>query len=153
MKISPFRNFIVLLFLFDSFFSFAQGDSTVYKNIAEKTLGVTSSFKIDDNKAVLQVRLTDSTFGLIGLDNKMQVLWRTQFKGYGVTGGMFKGAGLAIADSVYYSKHEADHTFRAFLIDPRSGKIILQKEIFRQHAKHEERTASSFFGMMVRILV
>ena len=156
MKISPLSYFITLLLLFGSFFAFAQADSTVYKNLAEKTLGVTSSFKIDDNKAVLQVRLTDSTFGLIGLDNKMQVLWRNQFKGFGVAAGMFKGAVLAIADSVYYSKREADHTFRAFLIDPQSGKIILQKEIFRQHAKHEEPTASLFrndgsdFSLIVR---
>lgn len=157
MRISPLSYFITLLLLFGSFFAFAQGDSTVYKNLAEKTLGVTSSFKIDDNRAVLQVRLTDSTFGLIGLDNKMKVLWRNQLNGYGVAAGMFKGSVLAIADSVYYSKHEADHTFRAFLIDPQSGKITLQKEIFRQHAKHEERTASLFrndgadFSLVVRL--
>jgi len=144
MEISRFSYFITLLLLLGSVFAFAQGDSTVYKNLAEKTLGVSSSFKIDDNKAVLQVMLTDSTFELIALDNKMQVLWRNQFRGYGVACGKFKGSILAVADSVYYLKHGADHTYRAFLIDPQSGKTILQKEIFRQQAKHEERTASSF---------
>ncbi len=156
MKISPLSYCIALLLLFESVFAFAQGDSTIYKNIAEKTLGVTSSFKIDDNKAVLQVMLTDSAFELIALDNKMQILWRNQFKGYGVACGKFKDAVLAIVDSVYHLKHGVNHTYRAFLIDPQSGKTILQKEIFRQQAKHEERTASSFrndgsdFSLIVR---
>jgi len=150
------NTIIALLLLATPVAALAQGDSIVYKNIAEKTLGVTSSFKIDDNKAVLQVALSDSTFELIALDTKMQVLWRSQFTGRGVACRKFKGSVLAVSDSAFEIKKESDHTFRAFLVDPQTGKTILQKEIFRQHVKHKQTVSSLWrndgadFSLIVR---
>jgi hypothetical protein len=91
----------------------------------------------------MQVTLTDTSFELMALDNKMQVLWRDSLNGCGVACGKFKGNILAISDSGT-SRRGNVNPYYAYLVDPASGKIILQKKIFDQPAKHEEEAAAFF---------
>ena len=126
-------------------FAFAQGETPILKDVAKKALAIPSSFKFNDQIGVFQLNLNDTTFELIALDNKMQTLWRTQFKGSGVACGKFKGYILAIADSSYSFRDGNMNPYYAYLIDPQSGKTLLQNQIFKQKAKHQEM-AEAFFG-------
>jgi len=153
MKTFPGRYFIALLLLFQSVFALAQDDPDVIKNLAEKTWGVASSCKVNDNEGVFQIALTDSTFELVALDNKMKVLWRNQYKGYAVACGKFKDNILAISDARYSTgsglfswETGSLNTYQAFLVDPQSGKTIAQKEILKREAKHKEIAIASFWN-------
>lgn len=156
MNFPPLRHLIALIIVFAPIFVHAQDSTSIIKDLDKKTLGIASSFKFNDHLGIYQVNLNDTTFELIALDDKMQILWRNQFKGYGVGCGKFKGNILAIADSGYSSKHWFINPYYAYSIDPRSGKTILQKEIFRQHPEHEEiatpvfTTDGSDFSLIVR---
>jgi hypothetical protein len=137
MKISPLRHFIALLIIFAPAFALSQDEPDIIKDLEKKTWGIAASFKLNDHLGIFQVNLNDTTFELVALDNKMQILWRNQFKGNGVACGKFKGNILAIADSGYSRKSGIVDPYYAYLIDPLSGKTVLQKEIFRQEAKHK----------------
>ncbi len=146
MKKNFLLYLIALLPLFVPIFALAQGQWDVLNDVAKKTLGIASSFRFNDQLGVYQVNLNDSTFELIALNNKMEILWRNQFKGNGVACGKFKDNLLAIADSGYSRRTEFVNPYYAYLIDPLSGKTILQKEIFKQQAKHQEIAYPFFTG-------
>jgi len=139
------KLFLPYLLLLLPVFALAQGESHILYDVDKKTMGIASSFKLNDSVGVMQVRLTDTTFELVALDNKMSVLWRDTSLGYGVACGKFKDHILAISDSGYSSKKGNISPYYAFLIDPATGRIILQRAIFQQKAKHEEQ-ATAFFA-------
>jgi hypothetical protein len=135
--------------------AFAQGELPMLKNTWKKVPGMASSFKFNDHLGIMQVTLTDTSFELIALNNKMSVLRRDSLKGCGVTCGKFKGSLLAISDSGF-SKTGNINPYYAYLVDSASGKIILQKTIFDHKAKHHEEATSFFtpdaseFNLVVR---
>ncbi len=139
------KLYLPCLLLLMPVFALAQGRPPMFKDAWKKVPGIVSSFKLNDHVGVIQVTLTDSTFELMAVDSKMSVLWRDSLKGCGVACGKFKGNILAISDSAHSNRKGNINPYYAFLIDPASGKIILQNKIFAQKAKHEE-VAIPFFA-------
>jgi hypothetical protein len=138
------KLYLPYLLLFMPVFMFAQGQSPMLNDVWKKVHGIASSFKFNDHLGIIQVTLTDTSFELMAVDNKMSVLWRDSLKGCGVACGKFKDKILAISDSGYSNKKRIINPYYAFLIDPASGKIILQNKIFEQKAKHQEEAISFF---------
>ena len=136
-------------------FAVAQGQSFLLKDAFKKVDGVASAFRFNDHLGIMQVKLNETSFELIALDDKMSVLWRASFKGTGVACGKFKGNILAISDWSYNMGKGNINPWYASLIDPATGKLILQNQIFAQKAKHYE-DLSAFFssdGSDVKLIV
>jgi len=146
MKLSPLRYLIALMTLLVPAFACAQQESDVLPDLAKKTLGIAHCFTFNNQLGIYQVNLNDSTFELIALNNNMQIQWRNQFKGNGVFCGRFKDNILAIADSGYSRRSWVVNPYYAYLVDQKTGKAILQKEIFKQEAKHQEMATGLFTG-------
>ena len=149
------KLFLAYLLLIIPVLVLAQGESPVLKNNWKKVPGMSSSFKFNDHLGIMQVTLNDTSSELIALDNKMSVLWRKSFKGCGMACGKLKGNILAISDSGF-SKTDNINPYYAYLVDSASGKIILQKKIFDQKARHSEQATAFFtpngsdFNLIVR---
>src|SRR4051794_24722895 len=93
---------LCLTFLFPVL-AFSQDVDFFNKDVAKKTLGIVSSFKLDDRIGVFQINLTDTTFELVAVNDNLQILWRSSYKGYAVTCGKFNNHILAIS-SLGYSR-------------------------------------------------
>lgn len=132
------------LLLLMPFFALSQRKPPILKNVWKRVPGITSAFKFNDHLGIMQVTLTDTSFELMALDNKMGVLWQDTLEGCGVACGKFKGNILAVADSGFSRKGNIN-PYYAYLVDSSSGKIILQKKIFSQKAPHYEN-ATAFFA-------
>jgi hypothetical protein len=150
------KLFLPYLLFFIPIFTLAQGESPLFKDVYKKVIGIASSFKFNDQLGIMQVKLNDTSFELIALDNHLEILWRASFKGYGVACGRFKNNILAISDSGYSLKKGYINPYYAFLVDPASGKVILQKKIFEQKVSHHEEADAHFtsdgtgFNLIVR---
>lgn len=123
----------------------AQAKPAILKDAWKKVHGIASSFEFNDHQGIIQVTLTDTSFELMAMDNKLSVLWRDTLKGTGVTCGKFRGKILAVSDSAFSNRKGNINPYYAFLIDPASGKIILQNQIYAQKAKDDEQ-ATAFFS-------
>jgi hypothetical protein len=124
---------LFLAFLFPVF-AFSQSTDFTDKDIARKALGIVNSFKLDDHVGVFQINLSDTTFELVAIDDKLQLLWRSSYKGYGVGCGKFNNHILAISSSDHSDSKEFINPYTVYLIDERSGKSINEKEIFKKKA-------------------
>jgi len=115
---------IILLF---PILVFAQDDNVV-KDFA-KRVGDLQSVQINEHLNVLQITYDDDMFELVGINDQMQILWRSTFKGHPFSSNKFKGNVVTIASTEYNSKG-SNNTYNAFLVDVTTGKLIAQNQIF-----------------------
>lgn len=139
------KNLVKLILLLLPFSTLAQRPVTEYKDFVKKSDGVAGSFKLNEHVWVIQTQLDKSKFELAAIDDKMQVVWRTEVQGYAISAGLFRGHILAIAASKYF-KYTAASTgpYTAFLIDEKSGKLLSQKPFLDKSASTE--FANAYFN-------
>jgi len=142
--------FFILLF---PILVFAQDDNVV-KDLAEKATNITS-LKINDHLNVLQVTHEGDTFDLIGINDQMQIVWKTSLKGYPIKTAIFKGNVVTVASTEYDLTRSTNNTFNAFLTDPLSGNLLIQKQIYTSPDTYQEYQDVStgdgnFFKVIIR---
>lgn len=131
------KSLLLLLILFPAF-AFSQDLDFSNKDIAKKTLGIASSFKFNDHVGVFQIRLNDTTFELVAVDDYSQLLWRASYEGYGVACGKFNNHILAISSAGHTKSKWSINPYKAYLIDEKTGKLIIQNVIFDKIPLHQE---------------
>ena len=136
---------LCLTYLFP-LFAFSQNVDFTNKDIAKKTLGIANSFKFDDHTGVFQIKLSDTTFELVAVDDRSQLLWRSTYNGYAVACGKFDTHILAISSAGYSRSKWIINPYTAYLIDEKTGNTLTQKEIFNEPAKHQESAFAYFTG-------
>jgi hypothetical protein len=104
-------------------------DNNVVKDFVEGATDLTS-LQINDHLNVLQVTNDDNTFDLIGVNDQMQVVWKTSLQGHPIKVAKFKNNIVAVASTDYSKMKLTNNTFNAFLVEPLSGKLLIQKQIY-----------------------
>jgi len=107
---------------------FAQEDNVV-KEFAKRAVNL-QSVQINDHLNVLQITYDDDSFELVGMNDQMQTVWRSTFKGYPYGSAKFKGNVVTLASTEYNLNKGANNTYNAFLVDVSTGKIIIQNQIY-----------------------
>ena len=143
---------VIIALLFPILVS-AQEDNVV-KDFAEKATNITS-LKINDHLNVLQVTHEGDTFDLIGINDQMQIVWKTSLKGYPIKTAIFKGNVVTVASTEYDLTRSTNNTFNAFLTDPLSGNLLIQKQIYTSPDTYQEYQDVStgdgnFFKVIIR---
>src|SRR5258708_9342488 len=118
--------------------AFAQGDAPLYKDLTGKIKKIVTSFKLNDHTSVVQTNIDDENFELIGVNDKMEVIWRTPLKGFAIGAGKFRGQILAVAATGFSVSKGIISPYNGFFINGQTGKLIQQKVVYnRSYAKKE----------------
>jgi len=131
---------------------FAQDDN-VLKDFAKRADDV-QSVQVNERLNVVQITYDNNSFDLVGVNDQMQVLWRSQFKGYPFKTLKFKGNVITIASTDYNLSNGPNNTYNAFLIDITTGKVMVQNQIFSNTDKFSQSLEiSTGEGNFCRIVV
>ncbi len=110
------------------------------------------------NGAMAAIAGTKNGAGVIAIDEKMNIRWQCSIFGYPLTLGKLHGNLLAIsASDVAKLTGIYSNTLTASLIDPETGKVILQKTIYSGSEDITEQPLfffsadGSFFKMAIRV--
>ncbi|MBK0378383.1 hypothetical protein [Mucilaginibacter segetis] len=127
MKKTLFISFI----LFANFFlASAQQESPLIEDFVKNIKG-SSAFVFNDHLNVLRVNIDNENFELLGLDDKMQVKWKTTLKGYIIDADRFKGKIAALASTEFSGmKGGSNNTYKAYMLNPENGKVLAEKIIY-----------------------
>lgn len=124
------RQVLVTLLLLSPFFSFAQEDGAVVKDFYKSTRSIPSSFVFSDQMNIMTVNGDFENFDVVAVDDQMQQLWKTSLKGYIHVVKKLNDKILAIASTDFSSAKRYNNTFKGFLIDPSTGKVLLEKVLY-----------------------
>jgi len=118
---------VIIALLFPILVS-AQEDNVV-KDFVEGATEL-NSLQINDHLNVLEVTNDDGTFDLMGVNDQMQVVWKTSLQGHPIKVAKFKNNIVIVASTDYSKMKFTNNTFNAFLVEPLKGKLIVQKQIY-----------------------
>jgi 5-hydroxyisourate hydrolase-like protein (transthyretin family) len=150
------KTLLQLLLLLLPFAASAQTEPALYEDFKEDVRDLSRSFPWDDHINIMQVNLDNDVFELIAITDKMNVLWKTQLKGYALSCGKFKGKILAVAATGYSKAKGPDGIYKGYLINAQTGKPELEKILYEGTGEywaginHFYTTDGSMFKMVVR---
>ncbi|MHB8209457.1 hypothetical protein [Mucilaginibacter sp.] len=124
--------FFILLF---PILVFAQDDNVV-KDFAKRAVDL-QSVQVNEHLNVLQITYDDDVFELVGMNDQMQTIWRSTFKGHPYQTAKFKGNVVTIASSEFSLSKGPSNTYNAFFIDISNGKVITQNQIATSEDTHQ----------------
>ena len=134
------------------------GVSAHYSSGSPLTEGIsTGILKMDDNSIISNVQLDDNNYGVIRLNKDMSTQWITNLDGFPIAIGMFNGQILVITASELSSWKGINNDYFGFLIDPKTGRAFLKKELYNGGDQFYQQPVflyspdGSFFKMVVRI--
>lgn len=135
---------------------FAQTPPPLFKDFDKSITDITTSFKLNEHVSVFQMNLDNDKFDLIAVDDNMKMLWKSTFKGFSLGAGKFKNKILIVASTEHSYFKGANNTYQGFIIDPETGKTLLDKIIYTSNSGHMEYPRlffiedGSFFTLTVR---
>jgi hypothetical protein len=135
---------------------YAQTPPPLFKDFDKSVTDITTSFKLNDHVSVFQMNLDNEKFDLIAVDDNMKVVWKSTFKGFSLGAGKFKNKILLVAATDHSYFKGAGNTYQGFIIDPATGKSLLDKIIYTSTSGHMEYPRllfiedGSFFTLTVR---
>ncbi len=159
LQITPnlmLKNLLPYLLLFIPFLSFAQNGVGLIKDFSKDVKGFSRALQLSDKVNLVEVTTDNEHFDLIALDANMSVLWKTTLNGYSLSFGKFKDKILVIAATEYSSMNGSNNTYKGFLIDPITGKILLEKVVYNNSQGYVEKPYffhgkdGAFFKLAVR---
>jgi len=134
--------------------SAAQNEPQVIEDFVEG-VKATNTFTFNDHLNVMQVSTDDANFDLIGINDKMQVVWRTSLAGYGIKTDKLKGKVIALASSDHSAMKGTNNTFVVYVLDPANGKLLANKTVYKSSDEYVEfpqmyTGEGEFFKLAVR---
>ncbi len=149
------KNLFFLVLLIVPFLANAQSTPVFIKHIEKGTLGISGTCKFDEHLNILQFNVGTNEFGLIAINDKAEVVWRSTFNKAYIGLGKFKDKILVIS-----SPHNGFSGFQmpitGQLIDVKTGKILLEKELFNNQTTSDMvikpffSENGSFFKLSIR---
>jgi hypothetical protein len=124
------KTLTISLLLLLPFLATAQNEPTVLKDFYKASRNIPSSFALNDHVNIIQANPDNETFDVMAVNDQMQTLWKTSLKGYVHTVVKFKDKVLAIASTDFSSAKRYNNTFTGFLLDPSTGKVLIEKILF-----------------------
>ncbi|RYU90007.1 hypothetical protein EWM62_10710 [Mucilaginibacter terrigena] len=115
----------------------AQNEAPVNEDFA-KGIKATNTFAFNDHLNVMQVSTDDENFDLIAIDDKMQIVWKTSLAGYGIKTDKLKGKIIALASSDHSMFKGTNNTFKAYVVDPATGKVLADKVVYKSTDEYVE---------------
>jgi hypothetical protein len=89
-----------------------------------------NSFVLSDHVNIMQVNTDNENFDVVAVNDQMQVLWKTSCAGFAFTAAKFKDKIIAVASTDHSSITGGNNTYKAYLLDPATGKILIEKVIY-----------------------
>ena len=124
------RQVLVILLLLSPFLSFAQEEGSVVKDFYKSTRNMPTSFVLSDQVNIMSVNNDFENFDVIAVNDQMQKLWKTSLKGYIHKVTKLNDKILVVASTDYSSTKLYNNTYKGFLIDPSTGKVLIEKVLF-----------------------
>ena len=123
------KRLLPCLFFWLPFALLAQDAPALYPDFYNG-IKAANSIVLDDHINIMQVNTDNENFDVVAVNNQMQVLWRTSFAGYPFSISKFKGKIVAVAATEHSTLKGNGNTYKAFLIDPANGKLLVEKTIY-----------------------
>ena len=120
---------IICIFAALPFLCLAQ-DAPLLKDFYKGVKSMPTSFILNSHVNIMQFNLDDENFDVAAINDKLQALWKTTLKGHVISTSKFKDKVLAIASTDYSSIKRTNNTFKAYLLDPVTGKVLIEKIIY-----------------------
>jgi hypothetical protein len=125
--------------------SFAQYSVNWNQSFAGDNRDLTDVLKLNDHQQIVTMNTDDKTFEVFPVDDKLNIPWRTSLQGYALFSGPYKGHVLVIANAHYYKYPGGlDGPYVAYLLDAKTGKQELTREIFRRPIDEKELSGVYF---------
>jgi hypothetical protein len=112
--------------------------------------------RIDDNSIASSIQIGADNYGVIRLNSDLSSKWLTPVDGYPIAISLYKGNVLVIAATELSSYKNINNIYKGFLIDAKTGQILISKEIYHGSDKFYEQPVfmfspdGTFFKLAVR---
>jgi hypothetical protein len=100
-----------------------------------KKINNSTAIIIDDHLNVLALQTDDDKYDVVGVDEKMQSLWKISLDADNLWIKKFKSKILVLTSLANKSKAAGDINYTAYMLDPTTGKITTNKVVY--HATSE----------------
>ncbi|MEP6613269.1 MAG: hypothetical protein ABJA76_15320 [Mucilaginibacter sp.] len=150
-----YKNLFIAILLILPFLTNAQSAPVFVKHIEKATWGISGTCKFDEHLNILQFDTGTNEFGLIAVNNKAEIVWRSTFNRAYMGFGKFKDNVLIIT-----SPHNGFGGYQmpitGHIIDVKTGKILLEKSLFNIQTSNKIivkpffSESGSFFKLSVR---
>ena len=125
------KNLLICFLLLIPCVVLAQDENPpLVKDFYKGVRAIPQSLMLNDHVNVMQFNLDDKNFDIVAVDEEMQVLWTTSLEGYVIATRKFKDKILVVASTEYGTVKKNNNTFKAYIIDPATGKVLVEKIIF-----------------------
>jgi hypothetical protein len=116
-----------------------------------------NTINLSDNSLAMVVGIPKADFAVVNIDSKLAQKWLTQLSGYPLTIGKFKNTILVVAASDKSFLKSFGGSYKAYLLEEKTGKILSEKIIYEGNKEFIEdpdfffATDGSYFRMSVRL--
>jgi hypothetical protein len=125
------KKILVCLLALTPFMAFAQDENPpLVRDFYKGIRAIPKSFALTDHVNIMQLDLDNENFDITAVNDQMQVIWKTPLKGYVISTSKFKDKILAVASTEYSLTKKNNNTFKAYLLDPATGNVLIEKVIF-----------------------
>lgn len=126
--------------------SFAQYSINWNQDFAGDDREVTDVRNLNDHQQIVTMNTDYKTFEVFPVDDKLNIPWRTSLEGYALYSGPFRGHILVIANVHIKTLQLGGErgAYIAYLLDAKTGKQELSREVFRQPVSDQEVTEVYF---------
>jgi len=149
------KKLLLCLILMGPLFVSAQTDPPLFIDFAKGIKGIKSSFAFNEHLNVMQIVINDANFVVVAVNEQMQLVWRASLTGHAMSVAKFKDKVIAIGATEYTNVKGPNNTYKATILDPANGKVLLEKVIFDGSPAFTDYTSvlisnNTFWGLGVR---
>lgn len=135
---------LLLSFLFIlPFFAYAQSKPVIVRNVEKGIRNVFGTVKWNDHINILEVEIDGHDFALMAVNDKAEILWRLPLKGISLGCGKFNDKILVVTSQNNTLKGFV-LPFTGHVVDVKTGKIELEKDIYNVTTTHTVDVKSFF---------
>jgi len=125
------QKLVICLLALLPFFAAAQDEAPpLIKDFYEGTHAIPESFILNDHVNIMEFKNGSEDYSIMAIDDQMQTLWNTPIQGNVINASKFKDKVLVVTSTEFSNTRGNNNTFKAYLLDPSNGKILIEKVIF-----------------------
>jgi len=125
------KKLVICLLAVLPFIASAQEEEPpLYKEFFKDIRSIEPSFVMNDHVNIMSVNTDNENFNITAVNDQMQIVWQSALPGYVLAVRKFNGKVLAVAASEFSKVKQTNNTFKAYILDPATGKTLAEKVIF-----------------------